>query len=141
MIGFTELFLFPFINLRGMKIRSMLAASLLAFFLSSCGITDVAKNVAAGAADATACKAFGSTIKSISSGYQSGLVDSGLITRLDDLVGEQARSLLTSGLARDLNSLADELGKTTTVEDSKEKIQKITDSIKQRCADAGVNLN
>ena len=66
------------------------------------------------------------------------MIDSGLIVQIDNLVGEQARSLLSSGLANDLKQLTEALGQNQSVEGSKEQIKTLTDSIMQRCSDAGV---
>lgn len=118
-----------------MKIRLGIVALLLAFLLSSCGVTDLAKQ----AADATACKALGSTISTITSTYQSGVIDSGLITAVDNLVGEQARALLSTGLADDLKALTTALKETNSASTAQTEIQGITDSISKRCADAGVS--
>lgn len=102
--------------------------------LTGCGVADLARN----AADATACKAIESTITTIANGYQSGVVDSGLITTIDSLVGEQARSLLSTGLANDLKLLTETLGQSQSAEESKDQVKKLTDSITQRCSQAGV---
>lgn len=118
-----------------MKIRLGIVALLLAFLLSSCGVTDLAKQ----AADATACKALESTISTITSTYQSGVIDSGLITAVDNLVGEQARALLSTGLAEDLKALTTALKETNSASTAQTEIQGITDSISKRCADAGVS--
>jgi hypothetical protein len=118
-----------------MKLRLGIFAVLLTFLLSSCGVTDLAKQ----AADATACKALESTINTIVSTYQSGVIDSGLITTVDNLVGEQARALLSTGLAEDLKALTTALGETNSADTAQTEIQGITDSISKRCADAGVS--
>jgi len=118
-----------------MRIRAALVALILATALTGCGVTDLAKQ----AADATACKALDSSIKTITDSYQSGVIDSGLITQIDALVGEQARSLLSTGLAADLKLLTGALGQTNSAESSREQIKVLTDSISKRCADAGVN--
>ena len=118
-----------------MKIRVGIFVVLLVFLLSSCGVTDLAKQ----AADATACKALESTINTITSTYQSGVIDSGLVTAVDNLVGEQARALLSTGLAEDLKSLTTALKETNSADTAQTEIQGITDSISKRCADAGVS--
>jgi hypothetical protein len=117
-----------------MKIKLLVATVPLAMTLTGCGLTDIARN----AADTTACKALESTIQTIANGYQSGVIDSGLILQIDKLVGEQARSLLSSGLANDLKSLTQALGENQSVESSQEQVKKLTDSILQRCSEAGV---
>ena len=118
-----------------MKLRIWIFAVLLTFLLSSCGVTDLAKQ----AADATACKALESSINTITSTYQSGVIDSGLITTIDNLVGEQARALLSTGLAEDIKALTSALKETNSVSSAQSEIQAITDSISKRCADAGVS--
>jgi hypothetical protein len=118
-----------------MKIRVGIFAVLLVFLLSSCGVTDLAKQ----AADATACKALESTINTITSTYQSGVIDSGLVTAVDNLVGEQARTLLSTALAEDLRALTTALKETNSADTAQTEIQGITDSISKRCADAGVS--
>ena len=124
-----------------MRVKPILPAAVLVVALTGCGVTDLAKGAAQTAADATACKALGSTITSIAGVYQSGFVDSGLIAKIDSLVGEQARSLLSSGLAQDIGMLTETLKQTGTAESSKEKIQQLTDSITKRCSEAGVSIS
>ncbi|CAB4690055.1 MAG: hypothetical protein F2658_04910 [Actinobacteria bacterium] len=117
-----------------MKSKALIAVVPLSLMLTGCGVTDFAKN----AADATACKALSSTIKGIVSGYQSGVIDSGLIVQIDNLVGDQLRALLSTGLANDLKLLTETFSQSQSAEGSKEQVKKLTDSITQRCSDAGV---
>ena len=118
-----------------MRFRVLALVAALPFALSACGVTDIAKQ----AADATACNALSSTIKTIDNAYQSGVIDTGLITTIDTLVGEQARSLLSTGLAEDLKALTNALQETNSATSAQAEIQSITDSIAQRCSDAGVS--
>jgi hypothetical protein len=118
-----------------MKIRIALVAITLTVALTGCGVTDLAKQ----AADATACKALDSTIKTITDSYQSGIIDSGLITQIDALIGDQARALLSTGLAEDLKSLTTALQNTNSAEGAQTELKALTDSITQRCSDAGVS--
>ena len=118
-----------------MRIRIAIAVLALSATLTGCGVTDLAKQ----AADATACKALESTIKTITDSYQSGVIDSGLITQIDALIGDQARALLSTGLAEDLKSLTTALQDTNSATSAQSEIQAITDSITQRCNDAGVS--
>jgi hypothetical protein len=118
-----------------MRIRLTLVAITLTVTLTGCGVTDLAKQ----AADATACKAIDSTVKTITDSYQSGVIDSGLITQIDALIGDQARALLSTGLAEDLKSLTTALQDTNSATSAQTEIQAITDSISKRCADAGVS--
>lgn len=123
-----------------MNIKVALVSPVLALTLTGCGVTDIAQNAAQNAADATACKALDSTIQSITGAYQTGLIDSGLIAQINNLVGEPARALLSTGLAEDIGLLTEALGQTQTAEGSKEKLKEITDSITQRCSEAGVKV-
>jgi hypothetical protein len=118
-----------------MRIRIAIAVLALSATLTGCGVTDLAKQ----AADATACKALESTIKTITDSYQSGVIDSGLITQIDTLIGDQARALLSTGLAEDLKSLTAALQDTNSATSAQTEIQALTDSITQRCNDAGVS--
>lgn len=123
-----------------MKIKAALITPALALTLTGCGVGDIAQSAAQLAADATACKALDSTIKSVTSAYQTGFIDSGLISQIDNLVGEPARALLSTGLAQDINLLTDALGQTQTAEGSRDAVKEITDSISKRCSEAGVNI-
>jgi hypothetical protein len=118
-----------------MRMRNWLVIPSALVLVTGCGATDLARS----AADATACKALSSTIKSINLAYQSGLIDSGFVSQINNLVGEPAKALLSTGLAEDLTKLTDALSQTNTAEASRNQSQEITDSIAQRCADAGVN--
>jgi hypothetical protein len=118
-----------------MKIRFGLVALGLVLSVTGCGVTDLAKQ----AADATACKALDSTIATITSTYQSGIIDTGLITQVDNLIGDQARALLSTGLAEDLKLLSTALQSTNSVASAESEIKAITDSISQRCSAAGVS--
>ena len=118
-----------------MRTRIALVAITLNVALTGCGVTDLAKQ----AADATACKALDSTIKTITDSYQSGVIDSGLITQIDALIGDQARALLSTGLAEDLKSLTTALQNTNSAEGAQTELKALTDSITQRCSDAGVS--
>jgi hypothetical protein len=118
-----------------MRTRIALVAITLTVALTGCGVGDLAKQ----AADATACKALDSTIKTITDSYQSGVIDSGLITQIDALIGDQARALLSTGLAEDLKSLTKALQDTNSAEGAQTELKTLTDSITQRCSDAGVS--
>ena len=118
-----------------MRTRIALVAITLTVALTGCGVGDLAKQ----AADATACKALDSTIKTITDSYQSGVIDSGLITQIDALIGDQARSLLSTGLAEDLKSLTTALQDTNSAKGAQTELKALTDSITQRCSDAGVS--
>jgi hypothetical protein len=118
-----------------MRIRASIFALVLAVPLTGCGVTDLAKKTA----DETACKALSSTIKKLTDSYQSGVVDSGLITQIDSLIGDQARALLSDGLAQDLKSLTTALKNNNSATSADTEIQSLADSISKRCSDAGVS--
>jgi len=120
-----------------MKILLMSATPVLGLLLSGCGVGDLAKT----ATDAAACNALSSSLSGITTAYQSGLVDSGLISTINGAVGEQAKKLLTTGLAEDLVLLGNALGQTQGAESSQLKVEEITASITQRCSEVGVTIS
>ena len=97
--------------------------------------------VAATAADAAACKALTSTLDGLSDAYQKGLVDSGVLERVDELVGDQLDTLLSSELAGDLGELTAALGESETAEGAQQRLDEAISSITQRCAKVGVRLD
>ena len=97
--------------------------------------------VAATAADAAACKALTSTLDGLSDAYQKGLVDSGVLERVDELVGDQLDTLLSSELAGDLGELTAALGESETAEGAQQRLDETISSITQRCAKVGVRLD
>jgi len=116
------------------KISLAVASTLL---LAGCS----AQDVAATAADAAACRALSSTLSGLSSAYESGLVDSGVIDQLDQLVGKQVDFLLSTELADSIRELAGELGKTDSAQGTSTKIQEITADIAQKCSEYGIELS
>jgi hypothetical protein len=96
--------------MNSLKISLAVASTLL---LAGCSVQDVA----ATAADAAACRALSSTLSGLSSAYESGLVDSGVI------------------------ELAGELGKTDSAQGTSTKIQEITADIAQKCSEYGIELS
>lgn len=118
-----------------MKMPIAIVSLALVSTLTGCGVSDLAKQ----AADATACKALDSTITTITNSYQSGVIDSGFITQIDNLVGDQARALLSTGLSKDLKSLTEALQDTNSAASAESQLKELTDSIAQRCSDAGVS--
>ena len=94
--------------------------------------------IAAAAADAAACTAMESTLTATSAAYQEGLVDSGLISQVDSLIGEQVRGVLSSGLSQDLADLVAIVDSAESVETAKAKVAELTASIKEKCSAVGV---
>ena len=69
-----------------MKFLVILSTATLAVApLAGCSIQEVATT----AADAAACKALSSTLDGISTAYSEGLIDSGVLQQVDDMVGQQ----------------------------------------------------
>ena len=119
-----------------MRIPPLVIAPVLAITLTGCSVEDVAKT----AADAAACTAMASTLDGLTEAYNAGLVDSGVIATLDSLVGEQARSLLSSTLAQDIADLGAALGETSTAASAQDKVAALTASINERCSAVGVSV-
>jgi ABC-type phosphate/phosphonate transport system substrate-binding protein len=99
-----------------------------------------AGDLATAAADAAACRALEATIETTANAYSEGLVDSGVIQQVDDLVGDQVRSLLSTGLAQDLKEFVSVVDSSDPAQNTKEKVTELTDSIAERCAAVGVNF-
>ncbi len=119
-----------------MRLLPIVIAPVLAISLTGCSVEDVAKT----AADAAACTAMASTLDGLTEAYNAGLVDSGVIATLDELVGDQARSLLSSTLAQDIADLGAALGDTSTAANAQEKVATLTASINERCSAVGVSV-
>ncbi len=111
--------------------------ALLTFPLSACSFEDVA----ATAADAAACTALSSTIQGLSEAYQSGIVDSGVITQIDKLIGNQIDSVLSSGLADDLRNLTSALGETQTAQGAQQRVDDLLASVQERCGAVGIDVS
>ena len=120
--------------MNSLKFSLAVASTLL---LAGCSVQDVAVT----AADAAACKALSSTLSGLSSAYESGLVESGVIDQLDQLVGKQVDFLLSTELADSIRELAGELGKTDSAQGTSTKIQEITADIAQKCSEYGIELS
>lgn len=105
-------------------------------FLTGCSIEEVAQT----AADAAACQALQGTLSGLQTAYAEGLVDSGVLDQVDQLVGEQLDALLSSGLASDLRELSTELANTDSAQAASARIASLTASIAERCEVVGVNV-
>jgi hypothetical protein len=111
--------------------------ALLTLPLSACSFEDVA----ATAADAAACTALSSTIQGLSEAYQSGIVDSGIISQIDNLIGNQIDSVLSSGLADDLRNLNSALGETQTAQGAQQRVDDLLASVQERCGAVGIDVS
>jgi hypothetical protein len=120
-----------------MKFALFPISALLTLSLSACSVGDLA----AAAADAAACRALKSTIEGAATAYQDGLVDSGVISQVDQMIGEQVRTVLSSGLAKDLGDFMVEVGKSEPAQTSKDKVAQLSQSIATRCEAVGVKFS
>lgn len=118
-----------------MKIKIALIA-IPALFLTGCSIEEVAQN----AGDAAACTALQGTLSTLQGAYEQGLVDSGVLTQIDQLVGDQLDALLSTTMAQDLRQLSEELASTDSAQAASERIGSLTSSITERCSAVGVNV-
>ena len=114
-----------------------MASAALALGLTGCSIEEVA----ATAADAAACKALSSSLDGVSKAYQEGVIDSGMLEQIDDLVGDQLDTLLSSSLADDLSGLLKSLAQSESVAGAQESVDGFLVSIRERCAAVGVDLS
>lgn len=117
-------------------LKKIAVISLPVFLLAGCSIEEVAQT----ASDAAACTALQSALGGLSEAYQSGLVDSGIISEVDALVGDQLDALLSTGLAEDLALLSDALATSNTGESAQQTVDELTASINERCSAVGVNI-
>jgi hypothetical protein len=113
------------------------AIALLTLPLSACSLEEVAST----AADAAACTALSSTIQGLSDAYQSGIVDSGVISQIDKLIGNQIDSVLSSGLADDLRNLTSALGETQTAQGAQQRVDELLASVQERCSAVGIDVS
>ena len=119
-----------------MRILIASAAILSTLTLTACS----PEELVSAAADAAACTAMESTLTATSAAYQEGLVDSGLISQVDSLIGEQVRGVLSSGLSQDLADLVAIVDSAESVESAKAKVEELTASIEQKCSAVGVEF-
>lgn len=117
--------------------KKIAVLSVPAILLSGCSIQDVAQ----AATDAAACTALQSTLNGLSDAYQAGLVDTGIVDEVSNLVNEQLGGLLSSGLAEDLSQLGTALGESNTGESAKQSVESLTSSIAERCSAVGVAID
>ena len=105
--------------------------------LSGCS----AEDVVSAAADGAACTAMESTLTATAAAYQEGLVDSGLISQVDALIGEQVRGVLSAGLSQDLQDLVAIVDSNESVETAKAKVEALTASIGEKCSAVGIEFS
>jgi hypothetical protein len=120
-----------------MRILLASASILSVMALSACS----PEQLVSAAADAAACTAMESTVTATLAAYQSGLVDSGLISQVDALIGEQVRGVLSSGLSQDLADLVAIVDSNESVETATAKVEELTASIQDKCAAVGIEFS
>jgi len=117
-----------------MKKKTLVLSSLIGLsMLAGCS-----NDIATAAADAAACRALESTLTGLSKAYAAGLVDSGVVTRVDELIGDSVRGLLSTSFANDLKNLGEELKSTDPAVNASNQIDELLGSVRMRCADVGV---
>lgn len=117
-------------------LKQLALIALPVLFLSGCAVEEIAQT----AADSAACQAMKGTISGLQAAYEAGLVDSGVLSQVDEIAGDQLEALLSSGLAADLRALRDQLASTAPAQSVSDQIAMLTDSISARCATVGVNV-
>ncbi len=122
--------------LSSMRILLASASIVSVLALSACS----PEELVSAAADAAACTAMESTLKATAAAYQEGLVDSGLISQVDALIGEQVRGVLSSGLSQDLADLLAIVDSNESVDTAKAKVAALTASIQEKCSAVGVEF-
>ena len=117
-------------------LKKIALISLPLVFLTGCSVEEIAQS----AADAAACRALEGSITGVQDAYEQGLVDSGVIAQIDELIGDQLDALLSTSLADDLRALGDELSNTSSAQSAGESVESLTASISQRCSEVGVEI-
>ena len=117
-----------------MKKSNLVISSLLGLGM----LTGCSSDIATAAADAAACRALESTLNGLADAYAAGLVDSGVVARVDELIGDSVRGLLSTSFANDLKNLGEELKSTDPAVEASTQIDELLESLKLRCADVGV---
>jgi hypothetical protein len=123
--------------LSSMRILLASASIVSVLALSACS----PEELVSAAADAAACTAMESTLTATAAAYQEGLVDSGLISQVDALIGEQVRGVLSSGLSQDLADLLAIVDSNESVDTAKAKVEALTASIQEKCSAVGVEFS
>ncbi len=123
--------------LSSMRILLASASIVSVLALSACS----PEELVSAAADAAACTAMESTLTATAAAYQEGLVDSGLISQVDALIGEQVRGVLSSSLSQDLADLLAIVDSNESVDTAKAKVEALTASIQEKCSAVGVEFS
>jgi len=105
--------------------------------LSGCSADQVIRS----GADAAACTALEGTLESVAQAYKDGVVDSGVLDRVDELVGDQVDALLSSDFAAEVRELGDALAQSDGVQDAQQRVDDAVSAISARCNSVGVKLD
>ena len=105
--------------------------------LSGCSFDAVVQN----GADAAACTALEGTLESVAKAYQDGVVDSGVLERVDELIGEQVDTVLSSGFADEVRELGEALAESDGAQGAQERVDDALGAISARCQAVGVSLD
>ena len=105
--------------------------------LAGCSVNAVVQS----GADAAACTALEGPLETVSKAYRDGLVDSGVLERIDELVGDQVDLLLSTEFAAEIGELGDALAQSDGAQDAQARIDSALGAITQRCEGVGVTLD
>jgi len=105
--------------------------------LSGCSADQVIRS----GADAAACTALEGTLESVAQAYKDGVVDSGVLDRVDELVGDQVDVLLSSDFAAEVRELGDALAQSDGAQDAQQRVDDALSAISARCNSVGVKLD
>lgn len=105
--------------------------------LSGCSADQVFRN----GADAAACTALEGTLNSVSKAYKDGVVDSGVLERVDELIGERVDSLLSTDFAAEIRELGDALAQSDQAQGAQQRVDDSIAAIVDRCSGVGVSLD
>ena len=118
-------------------LRTAGSAIALLALLSGCAVDEVFRN----GADAAACTALEGTLDSVSQAYRDGVVDSGVLEQVDELIGDQVDSLLSSDFAGEVRELSDALAQSDQAQGAQQRVDDALAAISSRCEGVGVNLD
>ena len=105
--------------------------------LSGCSADQVIRS----GADAAACTALEGTLESVAQAYKDGVVDSGVLARVDELIGDQVDVLLSSDFAAEVRELGDALAQSDGAQDAQQRVDDALSAISARCNSVGVKLD
>ena len=105
--------------------------------LSGCSADQVIRS----GADAAACTALEGTLESVAKAYKDGVVDSGVLDRVDELIGDQVDVLLSSDFAAEVRELGDALAQSDGAQGAQQRVDDALSAISARCNSVGVKLD